>query len=110
MASSITSRAAARGVSGASIEPVGEHRHRQRLDVVGQGVVTAVHHRVRLGRPQQHQPGPRAGAEVDAGILARAPQQPDDVVAQRCGRPHAGGGILSRQHLGRGHHRAQRLT
>ena len=51
---------------------MGEHARRERLDVVGQRVVAALEQRARLGGAQQHQPGARAGAELDARVVARA--------------------------------------
>ncbi len=93
---------------GGEHEPVGQDRLGERLHIVGKGVVAPGQHRVRLGGAQQHQPGPGAGAEVDPRVLARAPQQAHDVIAQRRGGPNPGGGILGRQHLGGGHDGRQR--
>ena len=80
--------------------PVREHGVGERLDVVGQRVVAALDQRARLGGAQQHQAGARRGAELDARVVARVPQQGDDVVAQRLRGVHAARGVLRGEHLG----------
>ena len=106
---SLTTSAAARlADSGASTSRWESTVWGQRLDVVGERVVAALHHRVGLGRAQQQQAGARARAEVDAGVLAGAPQDAHDVVAQRLRGANALGRVLGGQHLGRGRHRRKR--
>src|SRR3954452_15440763 len=82
-----------------------EHDRGERLDVVDEGVVAAAQQRARLRRAQEQQAGARARAELDAGVLARAPEQRDDVRAPRVGREHTPGGVLHGQHLGRRRYR-----
>ncbi len=72
---------------------MGEHRLGERLDVVGLDVVAAVARASRGPWPRAAASGRRAaGAELDALVLARAPQHPHEVVAQRLGGVDAGGG------------------
>ena len=74
-------------------DAVREDDLRERLDVVGQRVVAALDERARLGGPQEHQSRPRAGAQLDAAVLARALQERDDVGAQRVGDVDAARGM-----------------
>ena len=84
-----------------------EDRVGERLDVVGQRVVAAVHERARLGRAQQHQAGARRGAELDALVVAGAPQQRHDVVAQGARGMHAVRGLHRLDDLGPVGHRLE---
>ena len=70
-------------------------------------MVAPLQQRARLRRPQQHEPGARRGAELDALVVARALQQRDHVGAQRVGRVHARGGVLGGQHVGRARDRLE---
>ena len=78
---------------------MGEHGHRERLDVVRQHVVAAVEQGARLGGAQQQEPGTRARAELDARIGPGAAQERDDVRADRIGRMDAPRRVLRRQHV-----------
>ena len=90
-------------------DAVGQHDLGQRLHVVGQRVVAALQQRARLGGAQQQQAGARAGAELDARVLARAVQQRDDVAAQGVGGVHAARGVLDGEQLGGGGHRLEHV-
>ena len=87
------------GGLGRQQQAVGEHRGSQRLDVVGERVVAALERGERLGGPEQHQAGPRAGAELDARVVAGGVEERDDVAAQRLAAVHRGHGRLRGQHL-----------
>src|SRR4051794_7313418 len=75
-------------------QPVGEDGGSERLDVVGQDVVTALERGERLGGAEEHQPGTGARAELDALVLPGGLADGDHVLAQRLGPVDAGEGGL----------------
>ena len=66
-------------------DPVGEHRHGEGLQVVGEDVVAAVQRGDRAGGAQQLQGGPGRGAEAQVGGLAGGGDQVDGVLLDRVG-------------------------
>ena len=56
--------------SGRRRDPVGQRRHRDRLDVLGRHVVAALEHRLAAGQGDQRQPAAGAGAEGDLRVRA----------------------------------------
>ena len=105
IASATTSRAVARDEPGASTSRWARTGSASAWTSSGSAWSRPLHHRVRLRRAQEHQTGAWAGAEVDARVLARAPQQPDHVVAERLGGAHPRGRVLGGQQLATVGHR-----
>ena len=87
------------GGLGREQQAVGEHRRRQRLHVVGQRVVAALERGERLRGAEQHQPGARAGAQLDARVGAGGVEHGHDVAAQRLAAVHRGHRLLRGEHL-----------
>ena len=77
---------------------MGEDGGRERLDVVGEDVVAPLERRQRLGCAKEHQPGARAGAELDPLIAAGGVADRDHVAAQRFRPLDSGEGRLRAAH------------
>ena len=92
-------------------DAVGEHRHGQRLQVVGQDVVAALERGDRAGGAQQLQGGPGRGAEAQVGRLAGGGDQVDRVLLDGVGDVHVADGGDQPAHDGRvGDRRAGRRS
>ncbi|SCD63868.1 hypothetical protein GA0115235_105511 [Streptomyces sp. DpondAA-F4a] len=69
-------------------QPVGEHRHRERLDVVGQRVVAPAQGGRGLGRPQQVEGRAGRGPESELRVVPGRPDQLHRVPPHRLGHVH----------------------
>ena len=104
-ASRTTAGLSSPAASGASNSRWGKHRGRQRLDVVGEGVVAPRKRRQRLRGAEEHEPGARARPELHARVGPGRVEHRHDVAPQCVAAVHLRDGGLRGQHLAHAGHR-----